>query len=371
MATNGRIIKASDAKEMSVRKQEEEPPPVAVSALPPPPCPSPTPANPPLPPPVNPLLPLPVPTSVVPVEVPATVPAPQLPAPEPVSTAHVLCISLKNWNPADWYYVGDLHGDRRAMQKIFDAIFSSNPNANLVFLGDLVDRGPDSAGCYRLMQEQMQKYLGRIHWIAGNHDEGVAWDEGQKKFVSSVEPSEFVGWLNEVEPSNGAASRQELGHQFIRAVQALPRAILMPDGLLAVHGGVPLRDRWEALRKAEDFEEAMIQQDFVWTRAADKPKVRPNRLSKGCSYGYKDFADFCAVVASFFPAQRLVCGHEHIENGHRAIRPKDGEFDVIQILNGFGFNELGQWTYDGPDNYREKLVYARHRFNQLPELHFI
>lgn len=68
------------------------------------------------------------------------------------------------------YAIGDIHGQLDALRRALDLIFDDGgPEAEIVFLGDLVDRGPDSRGVIEhLMQGQAAGR--RWHVLKGNHD---------------------------------------------------------------------------------------------------------------------------------------------------------------------------------------------------------
>jgi len=73
-----------------------------------------------------------------------------------------------------WYAVGDVHGRLDLFEALIEAIErddSQGPAADttIVLLGDLVDRGPDSAGVVsRARRWQAQR---RVRVLAGNHEE--------------------------------------------------------------------------------------------------------------------------------------------------------------------------------------------------------
>ena len=78
---------------------------------------------------------------------------------------------------ANTWVIGDLHGYLKTLRALFEQI---NPKANdrIIFLGDLVDRGPDVKGCFDFIIEQRSKGL-QIDIILGNHDALMlnAWEE--------------------------------------------------------------------------------------------------------------------------------------------------------------------------------------------------
>jgi serine/threonine protein phosphatase 1 len=72
------------------------------------------------------------------------------------------------------YAVGDIHGRRDLFEKLIEAIEEDDRTASLtdttvILLGDLVDRGPDSAGVLERARDWQQQRHVRI--LAGNHEE--------------------------------------------------------------------------------------------------------------------------------------------------------------------------------------------------------
>ncbi|MEP3332015.1 metallophosphoesterase family protein [Sedimentitalea sp.] len=171
------------------------------------------------------------------------------------------------------YAVGDIHGQLDYLEAALDLIAADGGNdAEIVFLGDLVDRGPNSRGVIeRLMDGQA---AGRNwHVVKGNHDRMFA------RFVSEAEEHDErilsgIGWLNP--RLGGIATLASFGvdvetdttssRLFTEAQQAVPQAHLdymknLPlyherGGLFFVHAGiapgVPLQDQ--------------VEDDFVWIR---------------------------------------------------------------------------------------------------------
>ena len=246
-------------------------------------------------------------------------------------------------NGEQWYFIGDLHNDFLAWHCLFNKV-KENPNFRLCFVGDLVDRGPHHLECFAALLDAAFKHENQILWILGNHDEGVKYSPREdKKFSSTVIPSEFASWLNE--PSTEWSLKQDWGTLFVDVCAQLPRAALFSDGLLATHGGIPLEDRWETLKNIEAFNHPRTLDDFTWTRATNQPKKlgwhhdpEKRKRSSDFEFGYKDFNNFCQSVAKVLPVERVVRGHDHVEKGWE-IHKEYTEYPVL-TLNGFGFDHL-------------------------------
>jgi hypothetical protein len=275
-------------------------------------------------------------------------------------------------NPNDWYVIGDLHGDFFAFSNQLHWIKTNNPNFKLIFLGDLIDRGPHPLEVLKLMLQTIHDYPNRVLWIAGNHDEAIYLND-KGEFSSSVLPAEFTDTLNQKD--DHTEIRQRFGVGFIEISNRLPRAAVFPDGLLVTHGGFPLTDLQSLLTPEDTIEQKIAWlnsseslQDFTWTRITDWPKKIPNRTTKGCSYGFKDFAAFCESSKGLFnsPIERLLTGHEHPSGGY------DKHVTWVDhpaiTLKGFGFYS----DYDQPQAYATKydkeLVIGQLFPNQMPEV---
>lgn len=114
-------------------------------------------------------------------------------------------------------FVGDTHGDREASESVL-ARFAPSRHV-IVFLGDAVDRGPDSRGNLRLILTALRDHPDSVHLLMGNHE---AWA------VDPFAPADFWGSLAPEEEAKLAG-----------ALTRLPLAAHHPAGLLALHGALP------------------------------------------------------------------------------------------------------------------------------------
>ena len=182
------------------------------------------------------------------------------------------------------YAVGDIHGQIQLLDRALDLIAADGgPEAEIVFLGDLVDRGPDSRGVIdQLMQGQA---AGRQwHVLKGNHDRMFtrfvqSGDQTDPRIVSGL------GWLHKrlggltTLASYGVTDTESMTvPEILQAAQAaVPRAHLdyinqMPlwferDELLFVHAGI--LPGFELPSQTED--------DLIWIRGPflDYPLPHP------------------------------------------------------------------------------------------------
>jgi len=114
-------------------------------------------------------------------------------------------------------FVGDTHGDREATEQVLER-FPPSEHV-LVFLGDYVDRGPDSEGNLMLLLQTKLNHPGRIHLLMGNHEGWLVAPFSPADFWESLPPGE----------------RQEVAEALAR----LPFAAWHPAGVLGLHGALP------------------------------------------------------------------------------------------------------------------------------------
>jgi serine/threonine protein phosphatase 1 len=71
------------------------------------------------------------------------------------------------------FAIGDIHGDSEALNRVMMKLPPLTAQDTLVFLGDYVDRGADSAGVVRIIQHELpQKLTCKIVALRGNHEDG-------------------------------------------------------------------------------------------------------------------------------------------------------------------------------------------------------
>lgn len=270
-----------------------------------------------------------------------------------------------------WFIIGDVHGDYYALRNLVEQITWRCPDFRLVFLGDIVDRGLHPTECIAYILELAEKYPGRIAWIAGNHDVGVYFHEEKQCFLSTVVPSEFQAYLNR--EGEDRQARTKFGLDFIELVAGLPRALIFPDGLLVTHGGFPHTDLQKACaalptpqEKRAWLNDPRCLEDFTWTRISGAKAKIPNRSSKGCEYGYADFASLCETLRDVIPVNRLVTGHDHPEGGFD--EHPEWVLHPALTLTGFAFDHNCELEQAFSSGYLPYLVAGRMRVSERPEV---
>ncbi|MAC79527.1 MAG: serine/threonine protein phosphatase [Rhodobacteraceae bacterium] len=171
------------------------------------------------------------------------------------------------------YAVGDIHGHKAEMDKVLEWIATDGgPEAEIVFLGDFVDRGPDSRGVIQALIDATS--AGKPwHVLRGNHDrmfcryvdEGILHDSRILSGKGYLHPA--LGGLETLKSYGIDAIEGDDPFELLDVAQReVPQAhtnflasrdlTLVRDGKLFVHAGImpgkPLEDQ--------------IEDDLVWIR---------------------------------------------------------------------------------------------------------
>jgi bis(5'-nucleosyl)-tetraphosphatase (symmetrical) len=161
------------------------------------------------------------------------------------------------------YAVGDIQGCGPSLKALVKKI---PKKSNLIFLGDLVNRGPDSLGALRQLKSLQES--GRAECILGNHDlHLLAIDAGLRNTKG----------LDTVDAILKAPDRKEL----IDWIRNRPMA-LSNGKVLTVHAGVlPQWDLQQTIECAQEVEKALRSKsykDFLANMYGNTPNKWSNSL---------------------------------------------------------------------------------------------
>lgn len=294
---------------------------------------------------------------------------------------HLLCMDQKIGvlgrkqaaSASAWYFIGDIHGDFFALHTIVETLRQHDPGFGLILLGDLIDRGPHATECVQLILGLAAERPGKVLWVAGNHDIGLALDIQSGVFSSDVDPCEFQDFLNA--PGNDKDLRAATGRSFIDLARRLPRAVLLEDEqggvvTLVTHGGVPHKDHQKVLADQHGRASPGSPEWLAWASSeaclsdfsnvrfvASMRKMLP-QSSVMREMGCHDVRDFIALSCNNVKA--IVRGHDHPEAGYDEHPGWRSEGVHVLTLLGTGFVSRGK--------YRSRLVTARWRGQGLPEV---
>jgi hypothetical protein len=123
--------------------------------------------------------------------------------------------------------IGDVHGCLAELDELL-ALAAPRPSDRLVFLGDLLDRGPDPVGVLHRVRA-----LG-AECVLGNHEEKhlrYAAHEARRR-----SDPRYRNPMRPFDPKR-AAEHAQLTHEDLLWLASLPRWISLGGGWIAVHGG--------------------------------------------------------------------------------------------------------------------------------------
>ena len=142
---------------------------------------------------------------------------------------------------AQRWIIPDIHGCARTLQTLVENLLKVTKHDELYFLGDYIDRGPDSKGVIDyLMHLQKEEY--NVHFLKGNHEDLCmeAFKADQKKRLFGKHPEqkswEAVGAKATLE-SFGVKHPREIPQQYIDWMNnCLPFVEL--ENYILVHAGM-------------------------------------------------------------------------------------------------------------------------------------
>ena len=149
------------------------------------------------------------------------------------------------------YAIGDLQGCAHEAQLLLDRIFDAGgSDARILFVGDLINRGPDSLGALRRMKALSESSGGRVEALLGNHDlHLIAVAVGAQRMSRSDTLDEILA----------APDRDEL----IAWLRQRPLAMFVDNHLL-VHAGVaPQWDAAQTMALAGEVETMLRSDGYV------------------------------------------------------------------------------------------------------------
>ncbi len=279
---------------------------------------------------------------------------------------------------ANFFAIGDIHGCAEELKTLLHKL-DLGPNSTILFLGDYVDRGPDSKGVIETILDLSQIY--KVITLKGNHE----WLFSQY-LANPDDPlasSNFI--LNGGSNTLASYSEDGLGYQIPyshRAFLAGLQVCHSTESHFYVHAGVP-----------PGFEfsgeiDAKTAHQFLWIRSAfldstvqwpkivvhghtpvSNPEILPNRinLDTGCVFGRRLTA-MNMVTGELFSVERDVNASAKflistMVNGVRRPLRYSGEVSVeIRLgeenfrFRTANFNEFGLLIFPTPGS--EHLQFA-------------
>ena len=164
--------------------------------------------------------------------------------------------------------VGDVHGCTEELRDLLNELGWRHDEHGwtslgrmLVFVGDLIDRGPDPVGTMRLAMELAA--TGQVLFVSGNHDLHLRRFLAGEKVPSTHGMGETQLVMADVDPDERAA--------MLAFLDAMPHQLVLDRGrLLVAHAGCP--ERWQGVDSPKAIKECVF--GTMLERAADGTPVR-------------------------------------------------------------------------------------------------
>ncbi|HOU91071.1 MAG TPA: metallophosphoesterase family protein [Polyangiaceae bacterium] len=135
------------------------------------------------------------------------------------------------------FAIGDIHGDQAALFRLLSCLPTLDAGDTLVFLGDYVDRGPDSAPVVAYVRDLPRRQPARVVTLRGNHED--AWlrvvDGGWDPFVIPV----GNGCLAAYRSFTGGPPPLEDEHPRPEELTAMQRGTFLPQDVVEWFRSLP------------------------------------------------------------------------------------------------------------------------------------
>lgn len=186
-------------------------------------------------------------------------------------------------------FVGDTHGDFTTTKYIVKRFLSSTEQKYIVFLGDYIDREPEPEGSlYNLLYLCLLKihFPEKVFLLKGNHE---------ANYAVLCSPYEFEDELITLFGSFG----RKIHDSAISVFKEMPLMIQTKNGVVASHGGFPLRGQ-----QIDDKSRQDLIIDILWSDPAISPTFRGFGIPKFTENQLASFLD--SINASCF-----IRGHDY------------------------------------------------------------
>jgi len=182
-------------------------------------------------------------------------------------------------------FIGDTHGDFDATEAVFSEYFK--PGYTLIFLGDYVDRGPDSITNIEFLLEKKLEAPDQVFLLMGNHEGYCSVPFSPADFWEGLAPHEY--------------------DSFSDVLQFLSFAAVTENGLIAVHGAPPDVKTVEEINNIELCSEQWHQ--LTWGDFVDVQGDVVNDFEDRPGFG----GDYFRRVMNQIGKNVLIRSHQRIE----------------------------------------------------------
>ncbi len=203
--------------------------------------------------------------------------------------------------------IGDTHGDSKSTEaivrqtKFIESMERGKRDQVLVFLGDYADRGRNDVRNLEMILALKERYPQNVILMQGNHeDRSIPFD-----------PYELPQSLQQ---HFGANTGHVLHGFYTDLFKQLPNMVVTANGLVATHGGVPIRETGN-LQQLRNNETAFFQmrwndpdENISESQHSERSLAHP--IYK---FGYAPFARFMQAIGG----RVMVRGHEYPAQGYK------------------------------------------------------
>ena len=235
--------------------------------------------------------------------------------------------------PNELVIIGDLHGDIESLLSILHSIsfkqFLSNPDNKLIFLGDYIDRGSDSAGVLQTIFYLKIRYPDSVILMCGNH-------EAIDRFYCSTHT------LPEELHQRYGLKSSFIYEKLFSLFKLLPKVVIIEDHLLITHGGLPTaideRDFLDLVIKDDND----ITEEILWndprSDIPDNQDWCKSRRGYGRHFGinitkkYLAFTQTKLLLRSHEPCHGFRIDHDNLVLTLFSSKESYQKFDVAYIF---------------------------------------
>ena len=182
-----------------------------------------------------------------------------------------LTIEEQDFSTTKFFAIGDIHGCYKALEKILSILPVSWGRDYVIFLGDYIDRGPDSAKVIDLIIKLQKKYPDKVIPLKGNHE---------KMFEDYLEEKNIeIFWFNGGEAtlrSYMEYNDSKIPDEHVKFIKNLYYFFETPSYIF-VHAGInPEKTLYE-----------QTEEDILWIR--ESFYTSPKKFSKTIIFGHTPF----------------------------------------------------------------------------------
>ncbi|KAL3123368.1 hypothetical protein niasHT_003410 [Heterodera trifolii] len=197
---------------------------------------------------------------------------------------------------------GDIHGQFTDLLRIFSTL-GPPPEKKYLFLGDYVDRGPQSLETVVLLFCYKVKYPESVTLLRGNHE------------CSNI--NRVYGFYSEIEQRYQQADTRRLFDMFNQTFAWMPYVGLIGDRILCMHGGIS--DRITSLQQLNELRRPLLtlpspslEMDLLWADPMlDIRGVEPSPRGAGVVFG----EDVVFRICEMLNINYIIRAHELVLEG--------------------------------------------------------